>query len=51
MDPPMLVDEALETAADSAVAQTASEVLRDMGLASELAGVPYGSDASKLSIR
>ena len=49
MDPPMLVDEALETAADTAVAQTASEVLRDMGLASELAGVPYGSDASKLS--
>ena len=49
MDPPILVDEALETAVDLAVAQTASEVLRDMGLPSELAGVPYGSDASKLS--
>jgi acetylornithine deacetylase len=49
MDPPMLVDEALETSADSAVAQTASGVLRDMGLDAELAGVPYGSDASKLS--
>ncbi len=49
MDPPMLVDEALETAANSSVAQTASGVLRDMGLNSELAGVPYGSDASKLS--
>lgn len=49
MEPPMLVDEALETAADSAVARTASCVLRDMGLNSELAGVPYGSDASKLS--
>jgi acetylornithine deacetylase/succinyl-diaminopimelate desuccinylase family protein len=49
MEPPMLVDEALETAADSPVAQTASCVLRDMGLNAELAGVPYGSDASKLS--
>lgn len=49
MEPPMLVDEALETAADSPVAQTASCVLRDMGLNGELAGVPYGSDASKLS--
>ncbi len=49
MDPPMLVDEALETAANSSVAQTASGVLRHMGLNSELAGVPYGSDASKLS--
>jgi acetylornithine deacetylase len=49
MEPPMLVDEALETAADSPVAQAASAVLRDMGLNGELAGVPYGSDASKLS--
>jgi acetylornithine deacetylase len=49
MEPPMLVDEALETPADSPVAQTASCVLRDMGLNGELAGVPYGSDASKLS--
>jgi acetylornithine deacetylase len=49
MEPPMLVSEALETAADSPVAQTASALLRDMGLNGELAGVPYGSDASKLS--
>lgn len=49
IDPPMLVDEALETPSDSAVAQTASRVLREMGLPSELVGVPYGSDASKLS--
>jgi acetylornithine deacetylase/succinyl-diaminopimelate desuccinylase family protein len=49
MEPPMLVDEALETAADSPVARTASAVLMDMGLNGELAGVPYGSDASKLS--
>jgi len=49
IDPPMLVDEALETPSDSAVAQTASRVLREMGLPDELVGVPYGSDASKLS--
>jgi len=49
IDPPMLVDAALETAADSAVAQTAGKVLRQMGLPDELVGVPYGSDASKLS--
>lgn len=51
MDVPMLVDEALETAADSAVARTASCVLQEMGLDGELAGVPYGSDASKLARR
>lgn len=49
IDPPMLVDEALETPSDSVVAQTASRVLRHMGLPGELVGVPYGSDASKLS--
>jgi acetylornithine deacetylase len=49
MEPPMLVDEALETPADSPVARTASCVLRDMGLNGEPTGVPYGSDASKLS--
>ena len=40
MDPPMLADEALETAADSPVAQTASSVLRDMGLNGELGECP-----------
>jgi acetylornithine deacetylase/succinyl-diaminopimelate desuccinylase family protein len=49
MEPPMLVDEALETSADSPVAQTASCILRKMGLNAEFAGVPYGSDASKLA--
>lgn len=49
MEPPMLVDEALETSVESPVAQTASAVLRQMGLNGVLAGVPYGSDASKLS--
>ncbi|MEP7362050.1 MAG: M20 family metallopeptidase [Acidobacteriota bacterium] len=49
IDPPMLVDEPLETPPNSAVAQTAGRVLRLMGLPDELGGVPYGSDASKLS--
>ena len=31
------------------MAQTAGSVLRQMGLPDELVGVPYGSDASKLS--
>lgn len=49
MEPPMLVDEALETPADASVARVASRVLGELGLNPELAGVPYGSDASKLS--
>ena len=48
-DAPMLADPALETNADERVAQVAKEVLTDLGLNGELAGVPYGSDASKLS--
>jgi len=47
--PPMLVDEALETPLDSPVVQTASRVLERMGLDGTPAGVPYGSDASKLA--
>jgi len=49
MEPPMLTDEALETPSDSAPAQLASAVLREMGLDPTLRGVPFGSDASKLS--
>jgi acetylornithine deacetylase len=48
-DPPLLTDEALETAADSAPAQLASALLQEMGLDSTPCGVPFGSDASKLS--
>ena len=47
--PPLLVDEALETAIDSPVTQTAAAVLRGLGLNGDPCGVPYGSDASKLS--
>jgi len=49
MEPPLLTDEALETAADSAPARLASQLLEGMGLNPELCGVPFGSDASKLS--
>lgn len=49
MEPPMLVDEALETPADSAIARTASTTLRAMGLDGTPGGVPFCSDASKLS--
>ena len=43
MDPPMLEDPALETPLDAAVVRLARELLGDP------VGVPYGSDASKLS--
>ena len=49
MEPPRILDEALETSADSAPAQLASIVLAEMGLDATLGGVPFGSDASKLS--
>jgi acetylornithine deacetylase/succinyl-diaminopimelate desuccinylase family protein len=49
MDEPMLVDEALDTPADSPVARAAAVALEQMGLDGALLGVPYGSDASKLS--
>jgi acetylornithine deacetylase len=45
----MLESVALETPADSPAAVVAAQVLRDMGLEAAPAGVPYGSDASKLS--
>jgi len=49
MEPPMLTDEALETPADSAAAQLAGALLEYMGLDGTLCGVPFSSDASKLS--
>ncbi len=48
-EPPLLTDEALETPADSPPARLASSVLAEMGLDGTLCGVPFGSDASKLS--
>ncbi len=49
MEPPMLTDGTLETPADSTPAKLARSVLADMGLDAALCGVPFGSDASKLS--
>lgn len=49
MEEPMLVDGALDTPPDSDVAQVAAELLGELGLNAELAGVPFGSDASKLA--
>ena len=49
MEPPMLTDEALATPADSPAARLARTVLKEMGRNDQLCGVPFGSDASKLS--
>jgi acetylornithine deacetylase/succinyl-diaminopimelate desuccinylase family protein len=49
MEPPSVVDEALETRADAPPVLLASGLLRELGLNGELAGVPFGSDASKFS--
>ena len=48
-EPPLLVDEALDTPPGAAVVTTAQQVLRTLGLNPEVCGVPFGSDASKLS--
>ncbi|MFM7251314.1 MAG: M20 family metallopeptidase [Planctomycetaceae bacterium] len=47
--PPFLVDEALETPPDARAVQVAGAVARALGLDPGPVGVPYGSDASKLS--
>ena len=45
----MLVDEALHTETDARVVQLASQILGELGLNPDPCGVPFGSDASKLS--
>jgi acetylornithine deacetylase len=49
MEPPMLSDYPLETAAEEPVAVVAGQVLQQLGLPGSPVGVPYASDASKLS--
>jgi len=49
MEPPMLTDEGLDTPIDAAPARLGGEILSGMGLNGDPAGVPFGSDASKLS--
>jgi len=47
--PPFLVDEALETPVDAPAVRVAGAVATSLGLDPRPVGVPYGSDASKLS--
>jgi acetylornithine deacetylase len=49
MEKPMLEDNALETPSSAPLVSCASDVLGGLGLPAEPLGVPYGSDASKLS--
>jgi succinyl-diaminopimelate desuccinylase len=49
MEEPMLKDWPLETSSDSPIVRCVSEVLESCGLNPEPAGVPFGSDASKLA--
>ena len=48
MLPPMLTDYPLATDPDAPPVKMASAILRELGLNPEPAGVPFGSDASKL---
>lgn len=47
--PPLLVDEGLDTPEGAAIVQHARRVLGRLGHADGVCGVPFGSDASKLS--
>jgi acetylornithine deacetylase/succinyl-diaminopimelate desuccinylase family protein len=49
MESPMLTDEALDTPLNAPPALLGSEILKELGLNGEPCGVPFGSDASKLS--
>ena len=49
MESPMLTDEALNTPVDAPIARLGGTILSEMGLNGEPCGVPFGSDASKLS--
>ncbi|TAM82053.1 MAG: M20 family peptidase [Acidobacteria bacterium] len=50
VEPAVLQDWPLETPANSAIVLRASQALKDAGLDPEPVGVPFGSDASKLSM-
>jgi acetylornithine deacetylase len=49
MEPPALQDQPLETPADCALVSHTARVLQEIGLDPRPCGVPFGSDASKLS--
>ena len=50
MEAPTLEDWSLETPPDSCIVEQTAAVLRDLGLDPRPIGVPFGSDASKLSL-
>ena len=49
MEPPLLFDGCLETDPNSAISQLSCAVLKSLGYRESVAGVAYGSDASKIS--
>ena len=49
MEPPMLEDPAMETPVSAHIVEVARDVSQKLRAASGVVGVPYGSDASKLS--
>ena len=49
MDPPMIADPAMETSVSAEAVLNAQATLRALGLDPTPAGVPFGSDASKLA--
>jgi acetylornithine deacetylase/succinyl-diaminopimelate desuccinylase family protein len=51
MHPPLLTDLPLETDPQEPAVQTLVAVLSELGLPTELVGVPFGSDASKFGAR
>lgn len=51
IDRPMIADSAFETDPQDAVVRVAGRALQELGRSAEAVGVPFGSDASKLSRR
>jgi acetylornithine deacetylase/succinyl-diaminopimelate desuccinylase family protein len=49
MEPPYIIDPAMETSPRSAIVSAAVRAASEVGIETQLAGVPYGSDASKLA--
>jgi acetylornithine deacetylase/succinyl-diaminopimelate desuccinylase family protein len=47
----LLLDWALDTPKDASIVSYAAQAAKVLGLSHEVVGVPYGSDASKLSLR
>lgn len=49
LDPPFIIDFALDTPADSAVVSALSRALAALGRPGEVAGMPFATDASKIA--